>query len=169
MIKIKTTLSRHDVTPAIRRHMAEALARFMPDYHMNKNSIPYPVEESGDSAYIIDSNNNWWCQLDDDDNRIVTLTFRHAANRPGVELAFATWVLSCRTDWEIIHDLPEQRVSVDVELLVDLPRPYDDRVLSTITFDVPLEKIAVFLAGNRIPGAKVSGCTTSSEVRHHEC
>jgi hypothetical protein len=54
------------------------------------------------------------------------------------------------------------RVSVDVD--VKLPRKFDEEELATISFEIPIDAVGVFIDSQLIPGAKVTGYTTQSDV-----
>lgn len=168
MITIITTMPKQaEVTPDYRRDMAAALARFMPDYHTHKNSVPYPVYENGEGPFVIDGNNNWWCYVQDDDSQRITINYRHATDHPGREFAFVNWVIACRHGWTIATATDNgkgisARVSVDVD--VKLPRKFDEDELATITFEIPLEAVGVFIDSQRVHGAEVTGYTTQADV-----
>lgn len=168
MITIKTTMPKQDkVTPEYRRDVAAAFARFMPDYHAHKNSAPYQVYENGEGLYAIDNNNNWWCRVDDEDSQRVTITYRHAIKNPGVEFAFANWVISCRHGWEIppaSHDGNGVSLRVSVDMDVKLPCKFDEDELSTISFEIPIESVGVFIGSRLIPRAEVIGYTTQADA-----
>lgn len=168
MIQIRTTMPTPDgaITPEFRRDMAAAFARFMPDYHMHKGLVPYPVKAE-DGPYVIDGNNNWWCRVDENDGQLITIEYRDETRSPGREFAFANWVISCRQGWEIVpasHAGNGVSLRVSVEFDVKLPRKFDADELSTISFEIPIEAVGVFIDSQLIPGAKVTGYETQCDV-----
>lgn len=163
MIRIRTTLPKTEVTPEHRFQTARMLSRFLPN-----GQIPFPINDT-DGAYVFDDHNDWWCTVDDDDSQLVSITYRDTPINHRKERAFAEWVCANRRGWQIVneqaHLVGGTFATVSVVMDVWLPKQgCDPEELESITFDIPLNSVDVFLEGKRESGAILVGYTTQTDV-----
>ena len=159
MIKIKTTMPKAPVTPELRKQMAEKLARYFQDYVFHKDSVPYPIDESG--GYVLDGHNDWYCKMDDDDNQIVQIWCRYPERWATRLFSLTSWI--CETKgWQILPayagSVKAAKIGVEFELSVRKSLTPDQ--LSSITFEIPIEQMVVFVDGAIDRSARVIGYTT---------
>jgi hypothetical protein len=170
MIRIQTTLpSRSGGTPTYSRRFSTALrvARLLPSYAAD--GPPHTLSETDAvSVFVLDEAGDWTCRIrgEGEANQIVDLTHRHAAQHPGIEFTFASWLVACNPGWIILIGAgPEpQKVSVDVTFCVSLPKQFMPEELATISFEIPMEAVKVFIDGHVVPGAGLTSYMTSVDV-----
>lgn len=161
MIKIRTSLPQTEVTPAEREDTARMLARFFPNHSKEDDTIPRPVRDQ-DGAYIIEAKCRWCCYVDPDDSQLVTITYHDEDQFKGRERTFAEWVVANRFGWRIVDKETRGVASVNIDFV--LPGDFTENELQTVTFEIPIENVGVFIDTRKVAGAVVTGYTTTDFV-----
>lgn len=170
MIRIQTTQpSTGEGTTKFERRFftADGIACLLPGY--GEDSAPVTtIDTEAVTAFVLDEQGDWTCFVrgEGETNQIIEIVHRHAAHHPGIEFTFASWLVACNPGWLIlIGDGPEpQKVSVDVTFCVTLPKQFMPEELATISFEIPMEAVKVFIDGHVIPGAGLTSYMTSVDV-----
>ena len=159
MIKIRTSIPQIAVTPTERIDKARMLARFFPNY--NADDSPRPVRDQ-DGPYSIDVRHRWSCYVDPDDSQLVSITYYDEEQFKGRERTFAEWVVANHSGWRIVDKETRGVAGVNIDFV--LPGEFDDEDLQRVTFEIPIEKVSVFIDTRKVAGAVVTGYTTSEFV-----
>ena len=110
---------------------------------------------------MIDGHNDWYCMVEDGDTPVVQVWHRHGFTHPNKVFAFVSWVCN-NQGWEILPASggARKRAAIDVELQLDVRQELSAEELCSITFEIPIESIIVFVDGNIDRSARVVGYQT---------
>lgn len=158
MIKIRTTTPQVEVTPSIREDAALALSLFFPNRPDDAVASVRPVREQ-DGPYIVDAKSRWSCYVDPDDSQLVTLTYYDEEQFKGRERTFAEWIVANNSGWRIVDKETRGVVGVNIEFV--LPGEFDEADMQTVTFEIPIKDVGVFINTRKVTGAVVTGYTTT--------
>lgn len=171
MITIKTDAVTASPLPLlVSGHYAQRLAWLLPRHDMDKTIVPFLVPQR-DHEFLLDSLGNWRCNVVIHEGSIqLQLSYKYPENADAMESALAHWVVACNPAWSVVRKEEQSayplKLTVDTTFTVVMPshRRFSQEELDTITFEIPMTTVGVFIEGEEVLGAQVVAYSTGDQV-----